>query len=384
MAPEGTQLIFRLQPGKEHWESVLKAVGHLTAVSDRALTLQELAPYSAGELAVFVDADGRRSTAIRATADHIPHALLDAYGISVQTSGNGLALLTDRVRPTEQVRLPRTGPWFGIGRIGTLYLRGTDTWGAGVISSNKDGWSLRLPRQALPKNQFPHLPEGTVAFLATPVLTNGIEISGVTERMESIVAPFNLPSLELFSRELLRQEGAIVIKERKNGFSFLLGSKGMDVEEDGWRKLLLAAAAFRHPKTQSWSLPDTTKAQEIRVDPASVTLEERTVLGAKVMQAKPTAEENLLLAIQPDGRYGFSDDESLLMDWLGKKSAATGTEGACERGKPSAYVNLERLYRLSASDLTFHTPSVVRDLSQTFHAVSLKKSWFSSVFLMCF
>lgn len=384
MAPEGTAIIFRLQPGPDRWKSVLNAAGRLTAVSDRALTLQELAPYSAGELIIYIDTTGRRSIGIRATETQIPHALLDAYGITVQSAKNGIALLTDRARPTEQIKLRRSSPWIGFGRIGTIYVRGERTWETGIITAHKNGWDVRLPKQPLPKNQFAELPEGTIAFLATPVLTTDIEVSGVTERMESILAPFDLPSLDIFGKELLKNKGGIIITEHQSHFSFLLGGQGAGVGEDGWRKTLLAAAAFRHPKTQPWLLPDGTKAQEIRVDPSTITLEERTILGTKVMQARPTPTETLLLALQTDGRYAFSDDESLLSAWLGQKTSSPSPDTVCAMGHPSAYIDLQKLYRVSESDLTFHLPSTLRDLSQTFRTVSLKKHLFSSVFQLCF
>lgn len=384
MVPEGTELIVRLQPGTEGWEPVLQAIGHLTAVSDRSLTIRALAPYSAGEIIIYADKTGRRSAAIRTQENQIPHALLDTYGIAVQASGNGLAVLTDRVRPTEKRSLPRPTPWLGLGRIGSIYLKSAEGWDAGVITTNKNGWSIRLPRQSLPKNQFSQLPTGTVAFLATPVSTTEVEISGVTERMESILAPFELPSLDLFGKELLKNEGGITIVTRENTLAFLLGGKGTSLGETEWGNVLRAAAAFQHPKTQPWTLSDGTNAEEIRVDPSTVTLEERTLLGSKVLQARPTPTETLLLALQTDGRYAFSNDEALLMAWLGQKPEESNATGACERSRPSAYADLETLYAFSGTDLNFHQPNLVRDLSQTFRAVSLKNSWFSSVFLLCF
>lgn len=384
MVPEGTELVVRLQPGKNGWGPVLQAIGHLTAISDRALTLRTLASYSAGEIIIYVDKTGRRSAAIRTKESQIPHTLLDTYGIAVQASGSGLIVLTDRLRPTEKISLPRPSPWIGRGRIGVIYLKTDGDWEAGTITASKEGWSIRLPRQSLPKNQLSRLPTGTVAFLATPVSTTEIEISGVTERMESILAPFELPSLDLFGKELLKNEGGIAIVKHENTFAFLLGGKGANLGEAEWGNILRAAAAFQHPKTQPWTLSDGTKAEEIRVDPSTVTLEERTVLGSKVLQARPTPTETLLLALQTDGRYALSNNESLLMDWLGQKSAEHQTERTCERGHPSAYMDLETLYAFSSSDLTFHQPNLIRDLSQTFHTVALKNNWFSSVFLLCF
>ena len=97
-------------------------------------------------------------------------------------------------------------------------------------------------------------------------------------------------------------------------------------------------------------------------------MEERTVLGSRVLQVRPTAEETLLLALQTGGRYALTDNESLMNDWLGKKTSSEAAEGTCERGQPAAYVNLQTLYAVSQADITFHTPSALRDLSQTFHA----------------
>ncbi len=416
--PEGTVAILRLHPGANGWERVLDAVGHLTAVSDRGLTLRELAPYANGDLAVFFDADGRRSAAIRSETLAVPEGLLfwqtpteetpadednyeppsledllDTHGITATSASSGLVVLTDRSRPLTAVRLPQ--PWvrraWGLffPRVGTAYVqwegKPDGSWKTGVVTADADGWAIRLPRLPLPASPWKRFPAGTVLHMSTPVWpNNGLEEQeaslGASAHIDTLLRQIHAPAVaNTFSTLLLAREPD---ETESEGFGYVLSTENDGLSPEDRLRLLTASAAFYAPTLRPWTLPDQTQADEIVADPASVTVEERLLAGGRVRHVRSPNGHVAVLA-EKDQSFALTNRERLAFAWLGIEEEPDGEPtkaSVCFQG--AAYASMRDLF--AASSATFHQPNVLRDLSLTFSEGSLKNSPFSTTIRLCY
>lgn len=385
-APEGTQLVFRLQPGSKHWPRVLQTLGDIPVVSGRGLTLHDVAAHTSGDIAIFVGEDGRISTAIRADAGQLPHALFDAYGISIQSTSRHLSLLVDREQPLTRLSIRRPwgmAPWTIFSHpVGSAHLRIDNRWVNGSLLVDKNGWELLLPRLPLSKLPWKSLPPQTVLALATPALASNLDLSGITGRMDALLAPFDVPSLSQLANNLVKGGGLLVLTERPNGWGFLLSGPNTYLNIEDQRRLLTTSIALKNPQKRTWTLVDGSTTQELRADPSAVTLEDRVVFGTHVLTGHPGPEESLFLA-DKNGKYAIGNDFDTISAWLSTSFASASKPDRCHDGS-HGYIHLRSLFAHSSASLPMQKDQIVRLLSERFEHIALKNTPFFTSVKLCF
>lgn len=384
-APDGTQAIIRLQPGSEHWADVLDVVGDWPAVAGRGLTLRDLAPYTQGDLTLYFSADGDWNTAIRTSADKLPHALLDNQGIVVEDAGGGLFLLNDRFQPLVNVALGHPAPWLSslFGRtLGDVYLRQGNAWVAGRLEGGKSGWNLRLPSVKLARLPWKTLPADTLAAIATPFPVQDLDMTGITGRMDALLGRLDVPPVQTLIDGVTNGHGFALLSRDAHGLGLLLSGPSNTVSPEDGKRLLAAAGALQTPSLKSWTLPDQTVTQELEVDPSAVSIEERTLFGTQVIQAKTRPDEAWLFATKTPA-YAFSNRETLMTDWLSGKSEGTALKSTCSVNG-AAFLNLRGLFAVSASSLDHQEANIVRLASERFEHITISSGLFSTLVQLCF
>lgn len=385
-APEGTQMVVRLQPGRGNWPLVLQTIGDIPAVSGRGLTLREVAAHSSGDIALFVNKDGRISTAIRAKASQLPHTLFDAYGISIQPMGRNLSLLADREQPLSRLSLGRPwgmAPWGVFSRtIGSVHVYTGNQWVNGSLLAGPDGWEWLLPRLPLSRLPWKGFPPNTVVALATPATADGLDLSGVTARMDALLAPFDVPSLGQLANNLVSGGGLIVLTERENGWGYLLSGPNAHLDVEAQRRLLTTSIALKNPQKRTWTLSDGSTTQELRADPSAVTLEDRVVFGTHVLTGQITPNDSIFLADQ-QGYYAIGNDFDIISAWISKSFTGAPKPDRCHDGS-HGYINLRSLFTHSASSLTMQKDQIMRLVAERFEHISFKNTPFFTSIKLCF
>ncbi|GEM_PF-6357482 len=385
VAPEGTVLIVRLMPSQKYWNDVASVIGELPIVSGHGLSVRSLIPYTHGDLTLFIGEDGRRSAALRTKAGQIPRALLDSQGISVQQAAPDLFLLGDHARPFMPISLSRPSFWlfsFGAHSLGYVHIRLGDTWLSGRLQANASGWQILIPHLPLPSLPWRTLPENTIAAMATPVLTKDFNISGITGRMDALLSHFDIPLISGLTDKLLQNHGLMLITQDNDGLGMLMSGMANQLSTEDQKHILTVASALKNPVGKRWILPDNTSATELNADPSGITIDEKTLFGTTVLQAKARSNETLLIASH-DNQYALTNREPLILAWIGGKIDKPMTAGSC-RIDNSSYLNLQKLFAVSSPSLQYTQENSMRMLAEQFSEISIRNSFIFSIIQMCF
>lgn len=384
IAPEGTTVIVRLRPGN-HWAEVLDQIGGWPAVSSRGLTVRDLAGYAQGEIALFIKEDGSWDAGMRHASGALPQTMLDAQSIALQPEGRGLFLLSARTESVIPAKLHAPAPWkrslFGK-TIGELYLKTNNAWEAGSIEVSKTGWRIRLPATSHTDPVWKHLPEGTIASLTTPVWTDADNARGVTGRMDAVLKTFDVISLQQLAKQWLTGPGFLTLTSDQEGLGMLISGPAESLSLEDGKRLLTTASALQTPSTTKWVLADQTTTQEIHVDPSAVSIEERTLYGIPVMEARTREGATFLFARTARG-YILTNRERLMVYWLDAKGPQTKETTACQ-GEKTAFLDLRTFFEVSAPTLASQEPNALRLIAEHFEHMSVQNTWFSTEIQLCY
>ncbi len=384
-APDGTVAILHLQPGHGHWTDLLNVAGDWPAVSDKGITLRDLAGITHGDISLYFFQNGSWESAIRTSSKKIPHSLIDSEGITVQDAGNGLLLLGDRSYPIMRISLPNPAPWLDDPfetSLGTFYEKQGTSWVSGYIQEQKNGWILRLPKFSLTKNPWKSIPSGTLAILVAPIPASGIDLSGVTLRMDALLQHMDVPSIQTLADAWVHQQGFLVLQNDNQGLGVLLAGPSSSISKMDGKRLLTAADALEMPSTRLWTLPDQTKAQELIVDPSSVSIEERTILGTKVLEGQSKPGKSWFFA-ENGPFYTLSNRESLVTDWLRGNSQGPFLQSSCQT-QGAIFIDMKNLFKVSSETMQHEQPNTARILTENFEHFSAYNGALSTNIQLCF
>jgi hypothetical protein len=375
-APEGTVLALRFTPGRGGWDQVERTLGQIPLISNRPITTEGLRPFTQGEFALFVSADGTRSVAIHASKAALPRAELDALGIMVSEVHPNVFLLSDRPLATSGVKMKWSftlppAPWQGFSRIGTAYVADADA--SGPVYATPFGLEIRLRNLALAKPSGLPVPNDAVAVLSTPLLPN-IDFDWLIKDIEIQTEALGAPSTDTF-KQLLGGTGGVVLT-KGGGFLVVMNAANFDLPAQ--KNLLRLAAAMQSPTKTPWILPDNSQADEILVDPSSVTVEEATVQGTDVLRVHGK-NGNALSSASKDGHFALTNDDALLESWLA--GSATKPNGPCGSSILSLDVRAANENALRAPD--GWRPLPIGLLSEQLSMFSLNTEWQQTKLDLC-
>jgi hypothetical protein len=328
---------------------------------------------------LFIGRDGSRSVAIRTSEKKLPRALLNAHNILIQPLSSRTFLLTDRLLPLVEASFSRfdlSRVFPNPGRLGTVYLL-ADRWKTGAVRLSKNNVTLHLPRAPLGRLPWKTLPSGAWAAVAWPTL-KPLSFSELSPTMEMIATSFEIPSVSrLVDDGSAKAAGTVLLShhDQETGYLFLSPSGSVSKEEQ--TALLKAVTALGSPRTESWRLPDDTRASEIFVDPSLVTIESDVIRGVGVDRTR-TAENHTIFSARHEGVFGLSDNQELINFWLNKDKKAEHL--ACVGNH--LWMDLDAIPGTSSArgaKLNF-----VDVLSQNFSKISVNSSFFSTKIKLCF
>lgn len=379
-APQDTAMVLHFHPNRPKWTATERALGDMTLVSNRSLTVSDIRTFANGEFSVFIGNDGSRSVAVRSSKDRLPTQTLDALGILAEETSSGVFLLSDR--PVARMDWEPSHVWFGsihwpgAWRIGNIHMV-EDRDVRGPIYASATKVRIRLPKQQIATIPWKTLPTDTIIALAMPALPNA-SVVGVTTSIDAILSSYDTPTATAIAEHVLGTPGAVLLKKTEDQLGFLITTDLSDFAKDLQQKLIQTAAALQAPRVRPLTLPDNTIAEEMIVDPSLTTVEETTVAGILVSRVA-TTDGDYLFTAESDEAFALSNQQDLLEYLL--KDGENGQKPSCNGN--AIYLNLTEFLLASSDALTARTTNDLVTLNGEYGTIAVDQGWFYTNIRLC-
>lgn len=350
-APESTIYAFQLLINEKTLPILENVLLKIPLITNRDLTISDLAPLTRGQIGWFFHEDGSRSIALRARKEELPLELFDAKQIAVQEVNSGLSLISETLQPVGGISTKRT--YLGLlpiirTRIGQFWEKGSKR--SQLIVFAKGRFDVRLPTSDSGDLEvIKDVPTGTFAVLSTPVFTN-------RDIYRSLPVP----------EEVFSTPGVVALSDPEDPSFFVRSELSMN---EGERLLLIRTIlSEKNAEKKPFVLQDGTVAQEQFADPDLISLEERMIAG-KIFYHGTTGDDSLFLS--KDGEFILSDNEETLKKWL---AGIREEKKLMECDANIAFANLKQLIETGWYATTYYSTHPFYALADSFQAMGIKKS----------
>ncbi len=379
-APDDVSTAIQLHINAHTIPILKKTLGNIPLISNRDITLEDLLPFTHGQLAWFFHQDGTRSIAIRSTQSEIPTTILDSKHIIVQKVEPNVLLLSEKLQPisgiSNNMGIQAFIPTFDV-LLGSYFEKGfTNTQ---KITATKDQLHIPIPKNLSISSTNPTLytPEGVYLVLSTPVLSNIFHIQGITRTFASLADPLLSESLGDIVNKLMDQNQMLALIDTKPT-SFLLVSS-FSPEFDKRSQLIRTILALTYPTTQQKTLSDGSILQEIAADPSLISLAEQTIEGKAFLQASSATSK---LFISKDDQFIFSNSEETIRSWLQRREQQSTTPPLCDSN--AGYINVDTFLQSEASTLIEYSQDIMFLIAQHFQSIGLANHKNLTTIHLCF
>lgn len=268
--------------------------------------MADLLPFTQGELAWFIDAENRKTVAIR-SKEPLPEELLQSLSISSQRVDSQFYLLSERLEAVssgiEGKRPPIiVNPFKAV--LGQFVLKTDEHPVHGFIKETSTGidfiTDLEIQKGSLTKLSNPSF------YLSTPVWSNkNVQV------LQLLAGFFSQTQAELMQGTLSNTKTLFISEHNGSETHFLLETTNSEDPET----LLKTTAAYNKPRLVKNSFEDGSAYQELRIDPDLVTVSQSSIQGNNVLSTSTTPGSQLLSTQSEDGLI-LTSSEELLIEWL--------------------------------------------------------------------
>lgn len=378
-APEGTQAALQLFVNKHTWPVLETILSSTPLISNRNLTLSDLASSIQGELILFFTDDGSQSVVVRSSTKQIPTTLLDAHHIVVQKVSQHLFLLSEKLQPISGMKTKRSFrslfPSFSL-HLGS-YVERESKIITPILHKNRM-ISLKLPGEYPEKRTFDSrsIPQSGYLVLSTPVYTKSTHKNQMTQLFSSMAHSLLSEESRTIFQTLLSSPGLIMVQNPANP-SFLLVSDQV-VDEKERIRLIQTMLALKYPQKQQKYLKDRTVVQELVSDPGLISVEQRIISGQEFQHAT-TGSASLFMS--KSGHMILTDNEDMLKFWLNKDSTKNVSK-LCNAN--TAYLSIEKLLETNLYPTDRYAQDISRILAESFTDITLESSGKSTKLHLCY
>lgn len=341
-------------------------------ISNRSLTLEDLLPFTNGEIGWFFTKNGYRSVALRSKQD-VPASLLESFGIVSQRINSNVVLLSETLMPVSSGLKGKLSSFFSnpFGtKLGQFTLLDEETV-HGLITE-KNGKIDLIVDLKLETNNKIRIPENTILALATPALPNS-EIELFLESVANSVV--NEYSQQIKSLFLDVKSYLLTVDNNKQ--NFLIESSKSD--EIILSDLLSILAAVNTPSLRSQDLKDGTDYQELRIDPELTTIAEVSIEGNTVFMARLDNDYELF-ATENENSIIITTSQDLLSLWL-QDDEPDAQDNTCDA--TAFYANSENLLKTISTFSIDPSVIFISSVFTNFPVVSLESKSGSTVVHLC-
>ncbi len=377
-APEHTVMAARFFTSGNKGAYVESIFEHLPLVSNRTLTFSDLAPYISGEFAVFFSEDNSRFAATRLTNTPLPHELFDSESIIEQPFGKNIVLLSEKPEVVKTLGIkPKFLPGFSFpGHTWIGEIIDTSVMKRSFIYATSNRVDISLAGPVTNTHLFKQFPEGTIAYLSTPVLTNQSEdlFKPVLPLMQFIADPNVFSSMKHIADE---QSRMILSKDEKGLGFFITSNQPDDKKTPDLEQVLRTIAALNTPKIQETLLDDGSSIKEIIANPDSISVEEITVLGTQIYRIH-TNNGELLAGFLDKNNFFLTNRESLFRSFKGQNTIKTQICSGNIAG-----ISFRALDQIFSQHASLPNSNAILLFSQNFSSMGVKTDWFSTKITLC-
>jgi hypothetical protein len=311
LAPTDTVLAIELRLNHKTAPFLFDWLSGVPLISDRSLELRDLAPFTHGELAIFVTKEGNRSVAIRANLTDLPTDLLNHFAIPAQEQGSFI-LLSSSLQPMMGTQTNTPGSifpslektWLGRMTLPVDHLSGN------LFLLNSE-LLLELMTPKTYAHQTPHISGAAISMKNLEWGSGGIPLNG----LEHVLAGMPEPSLIMESSERL----GVIVRPTEDNIEVLLAIENPEASNGMLVAELERIGSLARPTLITQILPDGSIFEEILVQPELVSVEE-TSTNVGTSYRVPTRGGSSIVA----SRYGeeilFSNSQTLFEDYVGNQA----------------------------------------------------------------
>lgn len=319
--PDGNVATIHLTPNQKQWARLITDLDNLPLISNRPLTIKNLADLKIKELSIFVLTDGQTAVAIR-SSEELPMDLLSSLKINYKNLGKNRWLLSSEVLSSlksGRTKLNFSSIWPK--NIGTITINNETR----PIYLNKSGYFFAESWIKKDRSQYlPALPENTVAA-AIILKDQDTDLSGFFTQIGLLSDPLNILNALEFWREIKKDDFIILLaknEENPKKIDFLIQTS---INQQTVSKALMIAAAFKNPLIQTTSLPDGSFVKEIVADPNNIVANTVFINGKNTQ--KFTTADGEILALNQENNSIISSNQNLLEKFVSSEKAKQKTCG---------------------------------------------------------
>jgi len=316
-APAETKLAIQLLVTPKTIGTIESVLFSTPLVSNRSVEFEDIKHLIHGELGWFFSEDGSRSVAFRGSFAEVSKAF-EGQSINIEQTESGILLLSESLPAIsgeiDGLRSPLLPSFFKT-YLGQIVLPEDSVTGR-IFGS--EGQITIQTNNKNKKGESMILPIDTIFALSTPEWTNSLFASFIDDYG---VFPL-LKSTNLSEFPLITADSSLILAKTDETTSFLLANQTQETVDVP--SLLQILAASQNPEIGTSLMKDGTVAQEIRIDPDFVTIEEVSNQGITYFRAK-ISDSGYLLAHENNDDFVITNSEELLFFWNNPEEVIEGT-----------------------------------------------------------
>ncbi|MFH1253183.1 MAG: hypothetical protein V1664_02520 [Candidatus Uhrbacteria bacterium] len=365
-APKETLATIHLTPTTKEWNKLITDFGDLSIITDRPLTIGDLANFKPSEAAIFILPEGKTAVALRTLEKNLPQDLLKAYGINLQKLGTNHWLLSSDPIPFStkgQTKFHISSIWpktFG-------YITVDKSVGRITFSENGYFFALHEENTAF---ALPFLPPETIAAVVLQK-DKPVNLTSLLNRFDQLIEPLKLlKSTDLMS-EIQKENSLFLIAkslENPNKIDFLVET---ELNSGITASLMQTIATIQNPTINPLVLPDNSTAQEILVDPSKIELASEWLDGQEIKSAKIGNDK--IFTTQKDNKTLISSNITLLNEYLKNKA---NKQTVCGSKENLVFINTKEAAGF-LNDSDFLSNLVLKQIALKFNSFALNHNGFT-------
>ena len=312
-APVGTNIAIIFTANKKTLPVIEDLLYTTPLISNRALTLHDLAPSIHGQFALFINQDGHRSIAFRSKKADVPIEMIEAHKIVIQEVGSSTVLLSEKlVAIDEMIKTPRIRRGLPSGNqfVAEVFLTEKDS-SLLLFSQDEELLLSTKTKDDTEPLQRP-LPANTIAHLQLPAKTEDIE-NILHQALYQWIEPLHTDSSKKLFQQLFTNPGLIVLANNQESLD-ILAEFYQPLTQEQVFSILSSISSIQSVQLKSRNLQDGTTMREFTVDPDAQTIEKRTIMGKEVFSARSKSDQEYFFSVS--NTTLFSTNQYLLESWL--------------------------------------------------------------------